>query len=118
MIYLFTWNSWYLVREKTLAWKKSYIEKYGDFNLTHFKEIEKVDNNIISQELLSEWFLWEKKLIIIDNLPISWDNKSKELQEKQDFCLDLINNIPNNNIVLFSSANPDKRWKFFKQLKK
>ena len=118
MIYLFTWNSRYLVREKTLAWKKIYIEKYGDFNLTHYKEIEKVDNNIISQEILSAWFLWEKKLIIIDNIPVSWDNKSKELLEKQGFCLSLLKQIPENNIVLFSSANPDKRSKFYKEFKK
>jgi hypothetical protein len=40
------------------------------------------------------------------------------LLEKQDFCLSLLKQIPENNIVLFSSANPDKRSKFYKELKK
>ena len=118
MIYLFTWNNPYLVREKTLSWKKAYTEKYGDFNFVHFKDIKNVDNNIINQEILAEGFMWEKKLIIIDDFPLKSTEKNEELNEKQVFIDSLLNNIPENNIVIFSSANPDKRSKFFKNLKK
>ena len=118
MIYLFTWNNPYLVREKTLSWKKAYTEKYGDFNFVHLKDIKNVDNNIINQEILAEGFMWEKKLIIIDDFPLKSTEKNEELNEKQVFIDSLLNNIPENNIVIFSSANPDKRSKFFKNLKK
>lgn len=118
MIYFFTWNNDYLVREKTLAWKKAYIEKYGDFNFVHFKEVKNSDNNLLSSEILSEWFMWEKKLIIIDDLPLKTSDKSTDLNEKQDFLESLLEKIPENNIVIFSSSSPDKRSKFYKKLKK
>jgi len=115
MIYLFSWNSEYLVREKTLVWKNQYIKKYWDFNLSHFKEIEKVDDNIIAQELLSQGFMWEKKLIIIENIPIQ-TSASSELKQKQEFIWELLEKVPENNIVVFSSANPDKRSKIYKKI--
>ena len=124
MIYLFTWNSDFLVREKTLSWKKLFTEKNWDFNLVHFKNLAEIDNNQIIENLLAEWFMWEKKLIIIEDFPLSWtnkvwaSNKKSILSEKQDFLESIIKQIPNNNIVIFSSSNPDKRWKFYKLLKK
>jgi len=119
MIYLFTWNSEYLVREKTLSWKKLFTEKNWDFNLVHFKNLLEVDNNLLLENILAEWFMWEKKLIIIDDFPLSAINKKNtKLSEKQDFLETIIKQIPNNNIVIFSSANPDKRSKFYKSIKK
>lgn len=118
MIYLFTWDNEYLVREKTLTWKKAYVEKHGDFNLIHFKNLKDVDNNILSQDLLSTWFMWEKKLIIIDDLPLSTSNKKIYLTEKQNFLENILDKIPESNIVIFSSSNPDKRSKFYKNIKK
>jgi len=118
MIYFFTWNSEYLVREKTNSWKDAYIEKYGDFSFTHFKDIKNTSNNILHQEILSGWFMWERKLIIIDDFPLSSSNKDSILIEKQDFLDSLIDSVPENNIVLFSSHSPDKRSKFYKKLKK
>ena len=85
MIYLFTWNSDFLVREKTLKWKKLFSDKNWDFNLVHFKNLVEIDNNQISENLLAEGFMWEKKLIIIDNYPINTDNKNAKATEKQDF---------------------------------
>ena len=116
MLYLFHWNTDYLIREKTFDWKKAYIAKHGDFNLVHFKDIKNLDNNILSQEILAQGFMWEKKLIIIDNFPLKSSEKNAELKEKQDFLLTLVENIPETNIVLFSSLNPDKRSKFYKTL--
>lgn len=118
MIYLFTWNSDFLVKEKTFKWKKIFSDKNSDFNLVHFKSLEDIENNQISENLLAEGFLWEKKLIIIDNLPLNWKNKNTKLSEKQDFLYKILERIPENNIVLFSSSNIDKRWKFYKKIKK
>jgi len=118
MIYLFTWNSDFLVREKTYAWKKLFIEKNWEFNLVHFKNLLEVDNNQISENLLAEGFMWEKKLIIIDNYPLSTENKNSKTTEKQNFLEKIVDNIPDNNIVIFSSSNLDKRSKFYKKIKK
>ncbi len=118
MIYLFSWNHSYLVREKTLVWKQKYIERYGDLNLVHFKNLKEVDNNVLSQELLSNAFMGWKKLIIIDDFPLSSSNKEKDLILKQEFLYALLDKIPQDNIVVFSSVNPDKRSKFYKKIKK
>jgi hypothetical protein len=48
-------------------------------------------------------------LIIIDNYPINADNKNSKATEKQDFLEKIVDRIPENNIVIFSSANIDKR---------
>jgi len=118
MIYLFTGNSDFLVREKTLKWKKIFSDKNWDFNLMHFKDLVEIDNNQISENLLAEGFMWEKKLIIIDNYPINSENKNSKSLEKQDFLETFVDKIPENNIVIFSSANIDKRAKFYKKIKK
>ncbi len=118
MIYLFTWNSPYLIREKTLTWKNLFIEKNGEFNLVHFKDIVQIDNNHITETLTASGFMWEKKLIIIDDFPLSADKKTTQAQSKQDFLENVITHIPESNIVIFSSCSPDKRGKFYKKIKK
>jgi len=95
-----------------------FIEKYGDFNVIHFKNILENDNNSILENILSGWFMWEKKLIIIDDIPIGSKNKNTKLKEKQSFLETILERIPENNIVLFSSVWVDKRGTFYKKLKK
>jgi len=51
----------------------------------------------------------EKKLIIIDNYPVNSENKNSKVLEKQEFLEKIVDNIPENNIVIFSSSNIDKR---------
>jgi hypothetical protein len=54
--------------------------------------------------------LSEKKLIIID--------LEKDISEdKQKILSYIINRVPDDNIILFNSVNPDKRTKIFKELK-
>jgi hypothetical protein len=55
-------------------------------------------------------------LIIVDDVPSNAERK--DLSEKETFLLSLIDDIPEENIVLFNSLNPDKRGKLFKELKK
>jgi len=118
MIYLFTWNSEYLVREKTFLWKNQYLKKYWDFNFVVFNDFKNINKKILTQELLSEWFLWEKKLIIIEWFPLSSNEKSSELVNIWEYLNTILNKIPENNIVVFSSANLDKRSKLYKSIKK
>lgn len=118
MIYLFTWNSDFLLREQVNSWKQKFIEKNWDFNLLHLKGLSEIDNNFLVSNLTWSSFFSEKKLIIIDNFPLSAWEKSSEFKNKQDFLETLLDNIPEENIVLFNSLNPDKRSKFYKTLVK
>ncbi len=116
MIYFFTWDNSYLVKEKTLEWKNIYIKKYWDFSLTHFKDLKNIWDELLIQEILSLGFMNEKKLIIIDDFPLKAGEKDQALIQKQDLLQGIITDIPENNIVLFSSSSPDKRSKFYKAI--
>lgn len=115
MIYHFTWNSHYLVSSQVKAWKNKFIEKYWEFNLVQIKNIVDFDNNFISENICSMSFLGEKKLIIIE-LELWW--KDSKNAEKLDFILSLLDKIPDENIILFHSVNPDKRSKYYKSINK
>ncbi|MDD3144662.1 MAG: hypothetical protein PHV23_00965 [Candidatus Gracilibacteria bacterium] len=111
MIYLFTGNSDYLVMENVLNWKNQFIEKYGDFNLIHLKNINEMEFDTYSQHILSSSFLGEKKLVIID--------LNNDLQEEVvEFLYKILDKIPNSNILLFNYPSPDKRQKIYKELEK
>lgn len=109
MIYFFTWNSDYLVKQQVFTWKTQFITKYGDFNCVDIKNITDVDNNFIAENISAGSFLSEKKLIII-----SLDGKIDE--SKENFLLKIIDSVSSDNIVLFHKLNPDKRTKFIKNL--
>jgi len=79
--------------------------------MLHINNIDSVDTNFLIENISSTSFLSEKKLVIID-----LDEKISE--EKQLFIINILNKIPEKNIILFNSINPDKRTKFYKELKK
>lgn len=111
MKYLFTWNSDFLVSDAIKKWKDQFIQKYWEFNMVHIKNISENNVNFLAENILSQSFLAEKKLIIIE---IEKDIK----EEYINFLSTNINKIPDENIVVFSYANPDKRQKFYKLLQK
>ena len=118
MIYLFHWNSEFLLSEIVNKWKKQFEEKYGNFQLTHIKDNSQISGLNIEDNIVSEWLFAEKKLIILDNMPSSAQTKNKDIQALQEKLLTLIPRKTENVILVFSSLNPDKRGKFFKYLQK
>jgi DNA polymerase III delta subunit len=56
MIYLFTGNNIFALEEEIKKWKSVFIEKYGDFNLVHIREIGSIDVNFLSETLLANSF--------------------------------------------------------------
>lgn len=120
MLYHFTWNSQTLVKQQVKAWKDVFIKKYGDFNLVHIKDIHDIEKINLAESLTAMSFLAEKKLIIIDYKAKEKKNKDEE-DEKQsieDYIITILDKIPDENIVLFNSINPDKRSKLYKELAK
>ena len=81
----------------------------------HIKNIADLDIQTLSEYMISPSFMMEQKLTIINI-----GNLSKEYidESKQEFILKNIKNIPEGNLILFYSHNPDKRTKIFKDLKK
>jgi len=79
--------------------------------MIHIKNIETVDNNFLIENITSTSFLSEKKLVILD-----LDEKISD--DKQEFFIKILDKIPDDNIILFNTINPDKRTKFYKELKK
>jgi DNA polymerase III delta subunit len=63
--------------------------------LIHIKNIDTVDNNFLTLNITSTSFLSEKKLVIID-----LDEKISE--EKQEFLIKILSNIPESNIILIN----------------
>lgn len=110
MIYFFTWNNEFLVSEAVKTWKKKFVEKFWDFNMIHIKDIESVDKNFLVENLTSTSFLSEKKLIIL--------NIDKDISsDKEEFLIKILENIPEENILLINSTNIDKRSKLYKKIK-
>ena len=111
MNYVFTWNSDFLITEALNKWKKQFIEKYSDFNLNHLKEIKNLDKNILKDTILSgSLFSSEKKLIILDINNDIWD-------ELEDFLIKNLEKKPQENIIILNYFLPDKRKKFWKNIK-
>ena len=114
MLYFFTWNSDFLIKEQIKAWKSKFIWKFWDFNLVEIKNLEEVDNNFLVENLTSRSFLDEKKLIIIN---VEQGKKSEKEEQKRDFILSILDKISEENIVLFYLIHPDKRSKLYKWFK-
>jgi len=121
MIYLFTWNNEFLLKEEVKKWKEKFIWGFWEFNLTHIKKYDDININFISETLLWSSFLSDKKLIILDDIPLSLSLKNKKtlsnILEIEDYIYSILDKIPDSNIVLFSSWNIDKRSKIYKKIK-
>lgn len=121
MIYLFTWNSDFLVKEAVQNWKQMFNSKYWDFNLIHIKNFDTVDENFLTMNLTTSSFFNQKKLVIIDIESKTNDNEviiEEKENLKEELLLKLLEKIPNENIILINIVNPDKRKKFYKTILK
>jgi DNA polymerase III delta subunit len=116
MIELFIWENQFLLSSELKKWKDRFIQKYGDFNLIHIKDYSSIDNNFIVESVLSWGFMWQKKLVILEDIPVS--SEDKKLAYIEELLSNKLELVPKENIVLFVSSKPDKRWKFYKKLKK
>lgn len=111
MIYLFTWNNEYLVKEEIKKWKSKFLEKFWDFNVLVITNIDEIDKNFISENLLSTSFFNEKKLVIIENI-----EKIEKDDQKRDFLISILNRIPESNIVVFSSISISEKSVLYKKI--
>ncbi len=110
MLYLFTWNNEYLVKEELKKWKAHFSGKFWDFNILHITNIDELDKNFLSENLLASGFFSEKKLIIIENI-----EKVEKDEQKKEFLIWTFSKIPESNIIVFSSLNLSEKSLLYKK---
>lgn len=111
MLYLFTWNNEYLVKEELKKWKNHFLSKFGDFNILHIQNIDELDKNFLSENLLAPSFFNEKKFIIIENI-----EKIEKDEQKKEFLISILEKIPESNIIVFSSNNLSEKSILYKKV--
>lgn len=121
MIYLFTWNSSYLIEKKVQSWKKAFIDKYSDFNILHIRDLSGISQDFLAENLLSSPFLGDKKLIILEDFfkkaKKEDENDELEANNLNDFFLWIFPRIPDESILVLTSTNILKTSKLYKWLK-
>ncbi len=114
-LYLFFGEESYLLQKKVKFWKESFQKKHGEYNLSVIDGLKESPSSIIA-ECETVPFLGEKRLIILENLPPAIGAKVEE--KKVNAILRFLEEIPDSCVIVFLNSKPDKRTKFFKQLKK
>lgn len=110
MLYLFAWNNEYLVKEELKKWKTRFLDKFGEFNLTHIQNIEELDKSALSENLLASSFFSEKKLVVIENI-----EKIDKDENKKEFFISILDKIPESNIIVLSSNSLQERSLLYKK---
>ncbi len=118
MLYLFTWNNRYLLTEEIQKWKHAFGDKYGVENVTHIPSLEGINPNFVSESLLSRSLFSEKRLVIIEGFPYSWEKAFSWASEIEKTILASLEDIPEETLVVFASLSPDKRKVWYKTLSK
>lgn len=118
MIYLFTGNNQYLISEESQKWKKGFIEKFWEENVTHINSLGPNSKDFILETLVSRSLFAEKRLVIIDWFPFSWEKTFSWASDLETLILDTLETVPEEVLVVFLSLNPDKRKSWYKQLSK
>lgn len=118
MIYFFSWNNHFLIRQEITRWKQWYIQKHGTSWLSHITSLQKIELSELRETLLWRSLFSEKRLIIIEDFPFSTEKIFAWATEFEAFLLDQLEKIPDENIVIFASISPDKRWASYKKLQK
>jgi len=120
-VFLFTWEWKYSLDKELNRRKNSFLEKYWSDSVFTFNS-ENWDNWNITQNIFWWGLFSNKKLIILRWVPVSAEKQtwfdSNILNDFIDKFTKSIDLIPVDNLVIFLSYNPDKRWRLYKFLEK
>jgi len=118
-IYLFTWKEKYLLDKELSRRTSNFSEKYGKDSVSTYNNENRNEWNI-KQNIFWWWLFSTKKLTILKWVPVSTDKQNGFTTDMlENFTEYLINNwdkIPQDNLLVLVSYNPDKRWKLYKFL--
>ncbi|MBT3835185.1 DNA polymerase III subunit delta [Candidatus Peribacteria bacterium] len=98
-IYLFTGENTFSTAEELKRWKSNFIEKHGDANLQTISGKEMVFRDLLN-EVQSQPFLSEKRLIVIEGMPGGISKEELEILKKD---------IHPDTLLVFVESSLDKR---------
>lgn len=119
-VYFFTGQEKYLLDMELKRWTSNFSQKFGEDSV-FFYHNENWDEWWVKQSIFWWWLFSEKKLTIVDWLPVGTDKfGSFKISQVEEFMESFIRRkweIPADNLLIFVSVKPDKRSRFYKFLK-
>lgn len=119
-IYLFSWPEKFNLDRELSRWVSSFSEKFGK-NSVNIYTSENRDEWAAKQSIFGGWLFCTKKLTVIKWIPVSAKKEwfsSSTIEWFTEYIITNPQNIPADNLLIFVSYEPDKRWRFFKFLQK
>ncbi len=121
-VILFTGEERFLLDKELLRRKEGFAQKFGSEAIFSF-DFENLDVGMIKQAVYGGGLFVTKKMIVISWIPYEWLNRpSKDQQDQvEKFADDLMakeGKIPEESMLVFVSAKPDKRLKLYKFLER
>ena len=121
-IVFFTWEETFLLDKELTRRKQNFTLKFGAEGIFSF-DLENLDMGMVKQAIYSGGLFVTKKMIILHGIP--YEGTSKPVMALADqidlFVEDLIKKegkLPDETILLFVSAKPDKRLRLYKFLER
>lgn len=108
------------LKEFVDQYKAAALQKYGEFSVESFS-LSDTDIKAIEASISAPSFFGgdEKRIIFLEGFPPEASPKlSEKKKDEYEKFLKTIDNLPDDVVLFCISANPDKRTKFFKTLKK
>ncbi len=121
-VYLFTGQETYLLDKELQRWKEWFISKFWSDSVFLFG-LDNLDINLLKQAIYNSGLFTTKKLILIHGIPLDWSTKldednAKAFDEFLDKFIKAEGRIPDDSLLVFISAIPDKRLRLYKFLDK
>ncbi len=114
-LFFFTGENTPALEDKLKFWQREFVKKHDSSNLEVFENIASSDIGNIINTIDSQPFLADKRMIVIKDLPLPANSKRKI---ETDALEEILKNVPETSLVIFVSAKPDKRGRFYKWLSK
>ena len=121
-VYLFTGQETYLLDKELQRWKENFLQKFWSDSLFVFG-VDSLDVWLLKQSIYSSGLFTTKKMIIVQWLPLEATTKMSEDTSSQlslfvEGFIKAEGKIPEDSLLIFVSALPDKRLKLYKFLEK
>ncbi len=118
MLYLFQWNSRFLIQKEVLKWKHAFEAKFGPENVTHIHSLDEYSLSELQESLVWRSLFSEKRLVIIDWYPYWAWTKLSNSENIEWIIQQSLESIPSEILVIFMSESPDKRLSWYKTIAK
>jgi len=121
-VFLFTGQETYLLDKELQRRKEWFLQKFGPDSIFSFS-LDNLDIGLIKQAIYNSGLFTTKKLIVINGIPLDaltklGEEKTEQLTAFIEAFIKAEGKIPDDSLLVFISATPDKRFKLYKFLEK